>query len=358
MRWIFCLCILFTVACSDPKGVQIPKNKKGFEKLSEYQLFQGVLADLNPIEHLIPYDLNTPLFSDYAQKLRFVWIPQGFKAKTLEDGSINFPIGTVLVKNFFYENDGVRNIIETRLLIKYENEWVALPYIWNKEQTEAFLEVAGGSIATTFQHQGETINFKYSVPNKNQCKSCHNINNTLVPIGPKISNLNKAYTYLEGSWNQIDYWVQKDILDFQHTEKTPVFPDWENTSLPVADRAKAYLEVNCGHCHQAKGPANTSGLFLQMHITNETRWGICKTPVAAGRGSGGRKVAIQPGEPDASILLYRMDADDPGIMMPEIGRKLIHKEAVALIREWIGSMESTDCHSSISATITSSSSIL
>lgn len=343
MRWTLFLFLLILISCCSKKGIQIPKDKKGFTYLSEYGLFEGPLSELKPVEHLIPYDLNTPLFSDYAQKLRFVWIPKGQKATVQKDGSLEYPSGSILVKNFFYEKDGKRNILETRLLIKYKNEWVALPYVWNKEQTDAKLEVAGETIPTSFEHEGENISFNYSVPNKNQCKSCHNLDNQLVPIGPKISNLNKAYQYVEGSFNQLDYWKEQEILDFQRKEQTPVLAIWNDTSQPIAHRAKAYLEVNCGHCHHPKGPANTSGLFLQQEVTNPTQWGICKTPVAAGRGSGGRKYAIQPGQPDASFLLYRMDSDDPGIMMPEVGRKLIHKEAVELIRTWISSMEQQEC---------------
>lgn len=344
MRWTLLLLSCMIISCGTKKGVQIPKDKKGFTYLSEYQLFEGDLSNLQPVEHLIPYDLNTPLFSDYAQKLRFVWIPQGQKATVQEDGSIDFPKGSILVKNFFYEKNGQKNILETRLLIKYEKEWVALPYVWNKEQTDAELEIAGASIPISFELDGKSVSFNYSVPNKTQCKSCHNLDHKIVPIGPKISNLNKAYSYIQGSFNQLDYWKEQNILDFQRNIQTPVLAVWNDISQPIADRAKAYLDINCGHCHHPKGPANTSGLFLQQDVTNPTSWGICKTPVAAGRGSGGRKYDIHPGQPDASILLYRIDSDDPGIMMPEVGRKLIHKEAVELIRTWIASMEQEDCH--------------
>jgi len=41
-------------------------------------------------------------------------------------------------------------------------------------------------------------------------------------------------------------------------------------------------------------------------------------------------------------LLYRMQAEDPGVMMPEIGRAVPHEEGIALIREWIEAMPG-DC---------------
>ncbi len=342
LSYLAILCLLFA-ACNKGNGVQLPKDKKGFKMLSEYKLFQGNMSDLQPNESVIPYDLNTPLFSDYALKARFIWMPEGQSASVNEDGTLDFPDETILVKNFYYETDGKKNIVETRLLIKSSSKWNAYAYVWNKEQTEAQLEVAGATIPTTFVHNGEKITFNYSVPNKNQCKSCHNVDNDLVPIGPKLSNLNKVYQYLEGDQNQLEHWSEKSILSYTKNEKTPVFPAWDNPVYSLEQRAKAYLDINCGHCHSPKGPANTSGLFLQLANTNETHWGICKTPVAAGRGSGGRAYDIHPGKPDASILLFRMESDDPGIMMPEIGRKLVQQEAVDLIKAWIQEMDSKEC---------------
>ena len=119
----------------------------------------------------------------------------------------------------------------------------------------------------------------------------------------------------------------------------PVTPDWENPHYNLEGRARAYLDVNCAHCHNTKGPANTSGLFLDFGETDMKKLGIFKPPVAAGRGSGNLKFNIVPGQPDESILVYRMESTDPGILMPESGRKLVHKEGVNLIREWIKSME-------------------
>jgi hypothetical protein len=100
-------------------------------------------------------------------------------------------------------------------------------------------------------------------------------------------------------------------------------------------RARAYLDVNCGHCHSRQGPANTSGLFLDIQEKNSSHLGVNKTPVAAGRGAGDLKFDIVPGQPQNSILIYRMKTNDPAIAMPEIGREQVHKEGVALIEEWI-----------------------
>jgi len=345
--------LLFSVltACKSSTDVNVPVHKDPFSKLSEYRLFKGEMARLDPNDRVLPYDLNSALFTDYAHKARFVWMPEGKAAQFSENDVLDFPVGTVLVKNFFYEldersPDKGRKIIETRLLIRKEKEWEANTYVWNDAQTEAFLEIAGESVPVSFTNlHGEQLTFKYAVPNKNQCKSCHNSGNVLIPIGPKVRNINKLYAYGEGSQNQLDKWTEMGYLEgYTPSGATPKMAVWDDpNSGNIEARAKAYLEINCGHCHTEKGPANTSGLFLTTLNTDLTRWGICKSPVAAGRGSGGRSVDIMPGHPDASILLFRMDSDDPGIMMPELGRKLIHKEAVQLIREWIAGMEEHKC---------------
>jgi hypothetical protein len=138
--------------------------------------------------------------------------------------------------------------------------------------------------------------------------------------------------------NQLQYWKQKGILSGLPETGVASNADWQDKSQPLNDRARAYLDINCGHCHRPEGAAGTSGLFLHAHETNQTALGIMKTPVAAGRGSGGRMYDIVPGKPDASILLYRMQTNDPGIAMPEIGREQLHNEGIALIKEWIRQM--------------------
>jgi hypothetical protein len=67
--------------------------------------------------------------------------------------------------------------------------------------------------------------------------------------------------------------------------------------------------------------------------------GRCKLPIAAGKGTGDRRHDIVPGQPDASILSYRMVSEDPAAMMPELGRSVVHDEGVQLIRDWIAAMQ-------------------
>ncbi|MCD8541099.1 MAG: hypothetical protein LRY55_16085, partial [Leadbetterella sp.] len=111
-----------------------------------------------------------------------------------------------------------------------------------------------------------------------------------------------------------------------------------DTTRPLTERARAYLDVNCGHCHSQYGPASTSGLYYNAEETRPFHLGIWKSPVAAGMGGGGFKFDINPGHSRESIVTHRMNSIHPGVMMPEIGRVTIHREGVDLIARWIDSL--------------------
>ncbi|HMO39572.1 MAG TPA: SO2930 family diheme c-type cytochrome [Saprospiraceae bacterium] len=321
-----------------------------YRNLSEYGFFVGTAASLRPNERVLPYDLITPLFSDYAWKARYVWMPDSVQATVSAQGDILFPDHTVLIKTFYYPKDfrrpnTHRQLMETRLLIKQNDEWQAYTYIWDEAQREATLSVIGDfRPASWTDEQGNRHQIEYVVPNKNQCKSCHNVHNAIQPIGPKVRNLDRSFAYADGATNQLVKWRQTGILDKSaQTDDFQALTPWDDpNSGTLHARALAYLDVNCGHCHRPEGPAHTTGLYLTADQTDKGKLGFCKTPVAAGRGSGGRKFGIVPGQPDASILLYRMESDEPSVMMPEFGRVVPHREGIELIRNWIANMEG-DC---------------
>ena len=320
----------------------------GKEKLSEYGFFIGDLKDLKPSEGVIPYDLNTPLFSDYAHKLRFFKLPEGKTVTYREKEVLDFPVGTYLIKNFYYYHDesiktAGRRLVETRLLLHEDDGWKTLPsYIWNDEQTEAILTVEGGTKDVTWvDNSGKRRQLEYSVPSQTLCKSCHVNNNKLVPIGPKARQLNRDFADGFGTGNQLEGYAKKGLLtNLPHLEsvrKSPVWNDPQSGSLH--GRALAYLDMNCSHCHSKGGPGNTSALHLTEFETNEFNLGIGKHPIAAGKGSGGRQYDIVKGHPEKSIMVYRMETNNPGEMMPEVARKLVHDEGVQLVKEWIIAMK-------------------
>ena len=302
---------------------------------ADYGLFLDA-AMSQPASRVAPYGLNSPLFSDHADKARYVYVPEGETVGYREGGVLDFPVGSAMVKHFgFTRADGSLDLIETRLLVHKADGWEAYPYVWDEADTAATLKKAGARLEVEGRDdEGVPLALGWKVPNVNQCKGCHSVDGELSPIGPKARNLNGLY---EGENNLAR--LQRLGLLTGVPEHPPFMPDWRDESVPVDQRARAYLDVNCGHCHNPAGPASNSGMFLTWETVDGPLIGVNKGPVAAGRGSGGRMVGIAPGDPDASILLYRMESTEPGVMMPELARTQRHEKAVKLIREWIGEME-------------------
>lgn len=323
----------------DPAAIPYPE-------LSDYGFFlPGPNGTLLPNEGLLPYEPITPLFTDYAHKARYLWMPDSVQANIDEQGDIQFPEHTVLIKTFYYPADFRKperdwDLVETRLLVKQGEGWQAYTYVWDEQGAAAPLKLVGDLREASWKDEkGQAQSLTYAVPNKNQCKSCHNRGNQLLPIGPKARNLNAPLRYPDGEMaNQLDRWVEAGVL-------AP--GDWDERFAPIAkwdepgsgslqDRALAYLEVNCGHCHQPEGPAHTTGLYLTTDFADHpTRLGFCKPPVAAGKGAGGYRYGIVPGQPEHSIMVHRMKSEEPDVMMPEIGRAVPHREGIELIAEWI-----------------------
>jgi uncharacterized repeat protein (TIGR03806 family) len=296
--------------------------------LSEY----GFFAD-GPSQRaaagVAPYRLNTPLWSDGAEKLRFLYVPAGAKAHAAGEGLLDLPVGTALVKTFAFTANGRRRLIETRVLLHRADGWVALPYLWNVEQTEARLALAGARVPATTP-AGQTIS--YSIPNKNQCKECHALAGAVTPIGPKARNLAPQWLTSQLAAGRLDKMPQV----------AQMLPVWEARAqaMPKA-AARAYLDVNCAHCHNPKGSASNSGLDLRWEQSDPAALGVGKRPVAAGRGAGAFEFDVVPGDPDHSILTYRMESLEGGVAMPELGKATIDREGLETVRKWIAGMRAT-----------------
>ncbi len=319
--------------------------------LSDYQFFTGKLADLVPAEQVFPYEVNAPLFSDYAEKARFIYLPAGTQMAWQSSQAFDFPVGAAIIKHFYYyrqagKPEQGRKILETRLLLKTDSGWKALEYLWDEAQQDAVLEVAGANFPVDFTAaDGKKMHVQYIAPNINQCKGCHSYDGQFVPIGITTRQLNRSVN----DENQLLRWQKAGRLALPMAFDTLTaerLSDYRLADGGVAStvhhfkntteaKARAYLDGNCAHCHNPHGPASTSGMFLGIDQTDAERLGIGKPPVAAGRGSGNRKYGIVPGKPNESILIYRMESDDPGIRMPELGRQLAHKEGIELVSAWI-----------------------
>ena len=320
-------------------------GKEGFqfkEKLSEYGFFKDKLNTLNPRDGVLCYELSTPLFTDYAVKKRFIVLPKKGKIKYTAKGVLDFPDSTIIIKNFAYINTAHQHIlIETRILVKDSKDkgWKVMNYLWNKEQTDAVKHITGGKVPVTLlDNDNKKIFTNYQVPNTNDCKRCHIKDDILIPIGPKARNMN--FIIPGEKENQLQALVRKGVLTglpaIADVEQLPNWADPKHFSL--TQRARAYLDVNCAHCHTKGGDAYNTGLFLEYEQKIPDHLGMKKAPVSAGGGAGGLDYDVIPGYADHSILLYRMNSTEAGTAMPELARTVVHKEGVKLIREWINSL--------------------
>ncbi|MEE4206553.1 MAG: SO2930 family diheme c-type cytochrome [Erythrobacter sp.] len=314
-------------AARAPAGVNAAAVLEGMPRaLSEYGFFADLAAQA-PAAHVSAYRLNTPLWSDGADKLRFIYVPDGEALEPDGEGLLRFPVGSAIVKTFAFGEGANRRLLETRVLLHRAEGWVALPYLWDEEQTDARLALAGARLPITTP-AGETIS--YRVPNKNQCKGCHSKDGAVIPIGPKARNLSAEW--LAG--------MERIGMLAAMPSGFDTLPQWGAGEGGTEALARAYLDVNCAHCHQPGGAASNSGLDLRWEQDDPHAIGIGKPPVAAGRGAGGHLVSIAPGDPDASILAYRMASAEPGVAMPELGKETVDPAGVAVIRRWIAEMPS------------------
>jgi uncharacterized repeat protein (TIGR03806 family) len=345
-------------------------NPAQLEDWGQFRIEDGrlVLA-----EGIMPYGLNTALFSDYAVKLRTVWIPEGAgPAGWQESESFDFPVGTVITKTFYYPRAGTGGfdevaldpdphahfdgqaldlsavrVIETRILVRREEGWAALPYAWNDDQRSTRLARTGAFVdLTLIDAGGRTSALAYQVPDVNQCAQCHVTNASdgqLRPIGPRARHLNGTYPYADGPANQLARWHEAGLLTGgPDAQDLPASASWHGettlTGMALENAARAYIDINCAHCHSRTGHARTSGLYLEPSEPVGAAFGVCKPPIAAGRGTGNRLYSIVPGDSHASIFTFRMETLRADAMMPELGRSLPHAEGVALVSRWIDAM--------------------
>jgi parallel beta-helix repeat protein len=374
----------------EPGRINRPALDVNCPELAHYGLFSDAADPLSPgLEGGLPYDLTTPLFSDYALKHRVIFLPPGLAARwqDFESGPnahLDFPTGTVIAKTFYFVDGEQRQVVETRLLIKRRTAdggvfWAGLPYVWERDEQGrrvARLEIAGTRVAARWdyldpdprvvdasgqrrRYQGQTAD--YAVPQAAQCVTCHareGLEAGSAPIGPKPRGLNRDYDYggAIGTRNQLAFWCSSGLIsgcpdDFA---TAPRLTEWNlpgsaghspGSGEDLEARARAYLEANCAHCHNPRGVAKSTRLLLDRFILSEglvtprpvnRDYGICKSPVASGRGTGDRLYDIVPGDANGSILHFRVgNGDDPAIRMPPVAKSVVHTEGHALIRDWI-----------------------
>jgi uncharacterized repeat protein (TIGR03806 family) len=343
------LAALLAVACGGEDGGH-DRGSLPYERLSDYDLFTGALSDQRPAAGVLPYQVASSLWADGAGKERFLALPPGGQATFSPDEDWGFPPGTIVVKTFWFpadrrQPDGPRRLLETRLLILGDGGWTGHTYVWNDEQTDAIRTVAGTRIdVETTDPEGAPESLDYLVPNTDQCANCHSRDDVMHLLGVVGPQTNRSIVVGGRTVNQLEWLADQGLFDGPLPDLGGVGALADPTvDGPVEPRARAWLHANCSHCHRPGGGAGRTGLVLLATEDDPTALGVCKLPSAAGPGTGGRFYDIVPGDPDASIMPFRIDSTDPAVKMPELPNRTPDPLGVQLVRDWIAGLTLPGC---------------
>lgn len=357
MRTIVSAVLVCLLAGCGEEGPGEPAYDPGpppYDILSDWRFFDGDLVDQQPVDDVIPYTVAAPLWADFAGKGRYLRLPEGGKIEFTDTNEWLFPAGTIFIKTFFFDKDRSSDdddpqIVETRLLINEPAGWSSYIYVWDEEQTEATRVKGGADVQLAFTDaQGQAATQLYLVPDQNTCKDCHARDDVSLPLGPITHQLNvdtQPDLPIAGKYgNQIDLLAELGLFSNPPgpASSLPAFVDPAGNA-DLEARARSYLHGNCAHCHRPGGGGGSSGLTFLAWEETPASFGVCKVPAAAGSGAGGRQVDIFPGDPEASIVPFRMGSTDPDIKMPELPSLLSDEMGTALITEWIASMTYPPC---------------
>ena len=315
-----------------------------YQTLSEYNFFEGDIKDLKPVYGVLPYDLISSLFSDYAKKKRFIWMPDDVSASYVNDYSVlDYPVGTILIKNFYYNNvqpDNTTRIIETRLMINKSDGWIFANYIWNEDQTEAEFSLEGGLTDIEWIQNGTLKSTTYKIPPESECFTCHKVSAIAKPIGPKPQNLDRSYPYADGESNQLEKLQEFGYLGTDIPDNINAVVDWKDESQPIDLRMRSYVDINCAHCHSEGAHCFYRPVRFEFNLNDEEiNLGVCVEPEEL---FGDFTNIVSPGSVEGSMLHFRLSTTLAQRRMPLLGRTLAHEEAVEMVEEWINSL-TTDC---------------
>jgi uncharacterized repeat protein (TIGR03806 family) len=281
-----------------------------------------------PASGLVPYDVAAPFWSDGGVKERWLGIPNGTSISVGGDGDFTFPNGTVLMKHFRLGS----TLVETRLFMRHpDGDWAGYTYEWNSQQTNATLVQGGKTVAVGGQN--------WIFPSGNDCLTCH----TSVAgfaLGLESAQLNHDFTYASTGRTANELRTLDSVVMFTtplgDPAAQPVMPNPFDTAAALGARARAYLHTNCSQCHRFGGPTSVSLDFRDSMLLSSTA--ACDAPPTAGDlGLGASARIIAPRNPDASVLLARMNRRDAN-QMPPLASNVVDTAGVTLIRDWITSL--------------------
>jgi cytochrome c556 len=288
-----------------------------------------------------PFAPQYPLWSDGAEKHRWIWLPQGATIDVSDLDHWNFPVGTKLWKEFQF---GGRRV-ETRLLWKTgEDHWEFASYAWSDDQREAVLASRDGIANVAEVAPGKW----HSIPSEAECRACHDSSRTEV-LGFTALQLSDDRDPLAPHAEAAtgDHVTLRQLVSERRLQ--PARPDLVETPPRVQGRdaveraALGYLSTNCGSCHNRQSTIASLGLFLKYALASGNQ--CLPDAVATTVGRPGHWVVptvapeqsrlVDPGAATTSALLYRMKSRRPASQMPPIGTVVADREAVALLTAWV-----------------------
>ncbi|MFP2906799.1 PQQ-dependent sugar dehydrogenase [Pyxidicoccus sp. 3LFB2] len=279
-----------------------------------------------PSGGLIPYGVNAPLWSDGAEKERFLAVPDGHTVAVGADGVLEPPPGSVAVKTFLLKGQRV----ETRLFMRHpDGSWAGYSYEWNEAGTDAVLLDAGKVKAVA----GGTWTF----PSRGECMQCHNAAAGHV-LGLDVAQLNGDFVYPGGRRApQLATLEHIGVLSLSAVPAPlPRLPRYDDGAASSEARARAYLHVNCAVCHRPNGLGR--GAADLRFSTPLARASVCDVPPELGEpGVPGARLVL-PGHPEKSVVSLRMHARD-GFQMPPLATRTVDPEGTALVDAWITSLD-------------------
>jgi len=291
----------------------------------------GCVSPQNPSQPatgLIPYAPAAPFWSDNATKERWLAIPNGTSIGRAADGDFSFPYGTVLMKHFRLNNQ----LVETRLFMRHpDGDWAGYTYEWNAQRTDATLVEGGKTVPIGSQ--------SWIFPSGNDCLTCHT-SAAGFALGLEAVQLNRDFTYASTGRTANQLRTLDTITMFTtplgDPALQPTMPDPSDTSVPLGQRARAYLHTNCAQCHRPGGVAqNSMDLRYSTLLSSMNACGV--SPQSGDLGLGAAARIIAPGSAANSVLAARMNGRDANAM-PPLASNLVDTAGVALIQQWINGL--------------------
>lgn len=299
---------------------------------------------------LLPYDVASPLWSDAAEKERFLALPDGARIRVRDcvenpsdcdpsvtrisenDGDFTLPDGSVAVKTFKLAG----RYVETRLLVKFDaDNWFGYSYEWNDAQTDAAVrpDEVNGFLKAVPDGKGGVQTWHF--PSRAQCLQCHT-NAAGVSLGLETSQLNRSYRYPNGvEENQLDAFERVGLFEGSLRRPfPPAFVDPADTRLPVTARARSYLETNCAICHRPKGNFEQIDLRFGLELS---KMKICNEQPEKGDLGIPGALRLVPGVPGKSLISLRMKTLGDG-RMPQIGSRVVDNLGAKLVEDWVAGL--------------------